>query len=85
MQKQEAYIDIIIEWAFQVGLLVKNLPANAEDARDTGSIPRLGRSPGGRMATHPVFLPHRQESHGQRRLTGCSSWGHEEPDTTEAT
>ena len=27
--------------------LVKNLPANAGDARDAGSIPVLGRSPGG--------------------------------------
>ena len=27
-------------------LVVKNLPANA-DVRDTGSIPGLGRSPGG--------------------------------------
>ena len=27
--------------------MVKNLPANAEDIRDTGSIPRSGRSPGG--------------------------------------
>ena len=26
--------------------MVKNLPANAGDARDTGSIPGLGRSPG---------------------------------------
>ena len=26
--------------------MVKNLPANAEDARDMGLIPRLGRSPG---------------------------------------
>ena len=26
--------------------MVKNLSANAEDARDTGSIPRSGRSPG---------------------------------------
>ena len=28
-------------------LVVKNLPANAEDIRDTGSTPGLGRSPGG--------------------------------------
>ena len=28
-------------------LLVKNLPANAGDVRDVGSIPGLGRSPGG--------------------------------------
>ena len=34
-------------WASQVMLLVKNQPANAEDMRDKGSIPGLGRSPGG--------------------------------------
>ena len=28
-------------------LVVKNLPANAGDIRDAGSIPGLGRSPGG--------------------------------------
>ena len=27
-------------------LVVKNLPVNAGDVRDTGSIPGLGRSPG---------------------------------------
>ena len=27
--------------------VVKNLPANAEDIRNTGSIPGSGRSPGG--------------------------------------
>ena len=26
--------------------MVKNLPANARDIRDTGSVPGLGRSPG---------------------------------------
>ena len=35
------------EWASQVALEVKNPPANAGDKRDTGSIPRSGRSPGG--------------------------------------
>ena len=34
-------------WTSQVALVVKNLPANAGDIRDTGSIPGLGRSPGG--------------------------------------
>ena len=34
--------------ASQVVLVVKNLPANAGDIRDRGSIPRSGRSPGGR-------------------------------------
>ena len=28
-------------------LAVKNLPANAGDVRDVGSVPGLGRSPGG--------------------------------------
>ena len=28
-------------------LVVKNLPANAGDIRDTGSVPGSGRSPGG--------------------------------------
>ena len=33
--------------AFQVVLVVKNLPANARDIRDTSFIPGLGRCPGG--------------------------------------
>ena len=36
-----------VEWAFQVALVVKNLLANAGDIRDTDSIPRTSRSPGG--------------------------------------
>ena len=30
-----------------------------------------------------VFLP--RESHGQRRLAGCSPYGHKEPDMTNVT
>ena len=33
--------------ASQVALVVKNSPANAKEVRDLGSIPGLGRSPGG--------------------------------------
>ena len=33
--------------ASQVALVVTNLPAKAGDVKDTGSIPRSGRSPGG--------------------------------------
>ena len=37
--------------------VVKNLPANAGDLRDVGSIPGLGRSPGGEGdATHSSIL-----------------------------
>ena len=39
------YVDII--WASQVALVVKNPLANAGDIREEGSIPGLGRSPGG--------------------------------------
>ena len=34
-------------WTSQVVLVVKNLPASAGDVREVGSIPGLGRSPGG--------------------------------------
>ena len=34
-------------WASQVVLVVKNLPANAGDVRDEGSVPGLERSPRG--------------------------------------
>ena len=34
-------------WASRVALVVTNLPANAGDIRDSGSIPGSGRSPGG--------------------------------------
>ena len=39
--------------ASQVALVVKNLPANARDLRDAGSIPGLGRSPGGGQINPP--------------------------------
>ena len=42
--------------ASQVALVVKNLPANVGDVRDTGSIPGLGRCPGEGMATHSSIL-----------------------------
>ena len=35
--------------------MVKDLPANAGDIRDTGLIPGSGRSPGGGMATHSYY------------------------------
>ena len=57
--------------SIQVVLLVKNLPANAEDLRDSGSIPRLGRFPWRKAKqSTPVFL--HGESHGQKSLVGYS-------------
>ena len=36
--------------------VVKNQPANAGDIRDVGSIPGLGRFPGGGMTTYSSIL-----------------------------
>ena len=54
--------------------MVKNPPPNARDIRDAGSIPGLGRSPGGGMATHSSILawriPWTAETSGlQSRIT----------------
>ena len=65
--------------------MVKNLPANAEDADDAGdtdSNPGSGKSPregNGNLllyslANHPVFLA--RESHEQRNMAVYSPWGH---------
>ena len=45
--KKKRDIFYMVNWASQVALVVKNMTANAEDLRDTGSILRLGRFPGG--------------------------------------
>ena len=71
-------------WASQVELVVKNLPANAGDVRDSGSIPGFGRSPG-RGHGNPLLNSCLGESHEQRSLVGYSPWGHRELDSTEAT
>ena len=64
--------------------MVKNLPANAGAAGNTGLIPESGRSSGvGNSSPLQFFLP--GESHGQRSLAGYSPWGHKELDMTEAT
>ena len=64
--------------------MVKNLPANAGDLRDAGSIPGLGRSPGGGHG-NPLQYSCLENPHGQRSLEGYSPWGSKEWDMTEAT
>ena len=60
--------------ASQVAREVENLPASAGDVRDVGSIPELGRSPGGGMATHSdIFawrIPWTEEPGGLQ----CIEW-----------
>ena len=53
--------------------MVKDMHANSGHARDTGSIPGPGMSPGGGWLPIPVFLP--GEPHGQRSLVGYSPRG----------
>ena len=50
---------------------VKNLPTNAGDTGDMGSIPGLGRSPWSRKwQLTPAYLP--RKFHGQSSLVGYS-------------
>ena len=53
--------------------MVEDLPANVGD-RDSGSIPRLGRSPG---EGHGNSL-----QYGQRSLVGCGPEDRKESDTS---
>ena len=66
--------------------MVKNPPASVGNVRDSGSIPGLGRSPGGGhgnpLQPTPTFLP--GESREQRSLVGYRPEG-QESDMTEAT
>ena len=62
--------------------MVKNLPANSGDIGDVGSIPGLGRSPGGGNRK-PLQYSCLRKSHGQRSLASYSPWGHKESDITE--
>ena len=50
------YVIYILKGVSLVMLMVKNPPANAGDIRDSGSIPGLGRSPGGGHATYSSVL-----------------------------
>jgi len=51
--------------------VVKNPPASARDIRDMGSIPGLGRSPGGEHG-NTLQYSYLENLHGQRSLAGHS-------------
>ena len=53
-------------------------------AGNLGSIPGLGRSPGGRHG-NPLQFSCLECLHGHRSLSGCSPWHRKESDTAEAT
>ena len=53
--------------------MVKNLPANTGDAKDTGLIPGLGSSPAGGNSNPPSILAWRvpgREKPGKLQFTG---------------
>ena len=52
-------------------LVVKNLPANAGDIRDSGLIPGLGRSPGGGNGNPLQYSLENPMDRGAWRATLC--------------
>ena len=64
--------------------MVRNPPADAGEVRVAGSIPGLGRSPGGGHG-NPLQYSCLENLHGQRSLAGYSPCGRKESDMTEAT
>ena len=64
---------------FPGGLFGKESACNVGDL---GSIPELGRSPGGGYG-NPLQYSCLENLHGQRSLVGCSPWSLKESDTTE--
>ena len=68
----------------QVALVVRNSPANAGDIRDTGSIPGLGRSPGGGNG-NPLQYSCLEKPMNREAWQATAHWARKELDTTEAT
>ena len=61
--------------------VVKNLPTNAGNSREIGSIPGSGRS--GEENGNPLQYSCLENPIRQRSLADYSPWGWEESDTTE--
>ena len=70
--------------AFQVVLVVKNPPANPGDTRDTGSVPRLGRS-SGEGNGNPLQYSCLENPVDRGAWWSYTPWGHKDSDTTART
>ena len=66
------------------GSVVKNLPAKATDARDSGLIPGWGRSPGAGNG-NPLHYSYLENPMDGGILVGYSPLGGKQSETTEAT
>ena len=53
------------------------------NAGDLGSVPGLGRSPGGGGHSNPPQYSCLENPHGERSLGGTPQWGHKESEMTE--
>ena len=76
------FVNLLYQLGFPGGIGVKNLPANAGDARDPDSIPGLGRSPAVGNGI-PLQYSWPGKFHGQRSLAGYSPWAHKKSNMTE--
>ena len=65
-------------------LVEKNLPANEGDIKDAGSIPGLGRSPGGGNS-NPFQYSCLENPMNRGAWMDYSLYGHKESDTTKET
>ena len=72
------WVDLPYKWGVAGGSDSKESTCNEGDL---GSIPGLGRSPGGGHG-NPLRYSCLENPHGQRRLVGYSPWGHKESDMT---
>ena len=72
---------LIVIWASQVALVIKNTPANAGDIKDIGSL-GWEDSPGGGLG-NSLQYPCLENPHGQKSCP-CSPWCHKESDRTKA-
>ena len=71
-----------IGYLLRAELMVENLPANAGDARDTGSVPGLRKSPGvgnGNLLQYSCL----EKFHGQRNRVGYGPQDHKKLDMIE--
>ena len=69
---------------FLGGSVGKESTCSEQDTDEGGSIPQLGRYPGGGHGS-PLQYSCLENPHGQRSLVGCCPWDHKVLDTTEAT